>query len=178
MKKKNNIIEIIFETFLFNSRFIAILAVLGSLIASVVLFVKSTIEVLHGAIDFTSKLNSTLHVSSDASNELMKTVVTAIDEYLFATVLFIFCMGIYELFIRKINPSGQSNDTRPGWMKINSIEDLKNMLGKVILMVLVVSFFKYSLDNTYDKVLELLYFGLGILFVSLALYLSHVKPKN
>ena len=180
-KKANTVIESIFETFLFNSRFVAILAVLGSLLASVVLFVKSTAEVLHGVVGFSSKINSGLHISDEASVELMKMLVTVVDEYLFATVLFIFSMGIYELFIRKIDPARQSNDTRPGWMRIDSIDDLKNMLGNVIMMVLVVSFFKYSLDNTYDKVLDLLYFGLGILFVSLALYLSHSaahKNKN
>ena len=172
-QKSNNIIENIFETFLFNSRFVAILAVLGSLMASVVLFIKSTVEIWHGVELFTSKVISHLHVEDDASNELMKILVSAVDEYLFATVLFIFSMGIYELFIRKKDPSSQRSDNRPGWMKISSIEELKSMLGKVILMILVVSFFKYSLDNKYDQVLDLLYFGMGILFVSLALYLSH-----
>jgi len=177
-KKTNNIIEIIFETFLFNSRFIAILAVLGSLIASVVLFIKSTIEVFFGVVNFTSEIETTFHISAETSNELMKTLIMAIDEYLIATVLFIFCMGIYELFIRRIDTSRQTNDTRPGWMKINSIDELKNMLGKVIMMVLIVSFFKYSLENKYDKVLDLLYFGLGIFFVSVALYLSHSSHSH
>ena len=172
-KNTSNIIESIFETFLFNSRFVAILAVLGSLMASVVLFVKSTVEIWHGVELFTSKVMSSFHVEDDTSNELMKILVSAVDEYLFATVLFIFSMGLYELFIHKKDPLLKKNDSRPSWMKINSIDDLKSMLGKVIMMILVVSFFKYSLDNKYDKVLDLLYFGLGILFVSFALYLSH-----
>ena len=177
-KKTIQIIEKIFEAFLFNSRFVALLAVLGSLMASVVLFVKSSVEIWHGIELFTSKMISKTHVEDHASNELMKILVSAVDEYLFATVLFIFSMGIYELFIRKKALSNQSSDSRPSWMKINSIEDLKSMLGKVIMMVLVVSFFKYSLDNKYDTVLDLLYFGLGILFVSLALYLSHSLHGN
>ncbi|MDR2971634.1 MAG: YqhA family protein [Bacteroidales bacterium] len=184
-KKINKIIESIFESFLFNSRFVVILAVLGSLTASVVLFVTSTIEIAEGISERVSEQKivivegvSTFVNETKSDTKLLEILVSSVDEYLFATVLFIFSMGLYELFIRKISIENQQKKTQRNWLKINSIEDLKNMLGKVIMMVLVVSFFQYSLHLKYDQPLDLLYFGLGILFVSLALYLSHSFHKH
>ncbi|MEO1943651.1 MAG: YqhA family protein, partial [Candidatus Thioglobus sp.] len=53
---------------------------------------------------------------------------------------------------------------------INSLEDLKAKLAKVILMILVVTFFEVSLSMSFTGTIDLVYFSLGILMVSLALY--------
>jgi len=53
---------------------------------------------------------------------------------------------------------------------INSLDDLKSKLAKVILMILVVTFFEISLSMSFDGPLDLVYFSVGILLVSLALY--------
>ena len=55
---------------------------------------------------------------------------------------------------------------------INSLDDLKSKLAKVILMILVVTFFEVSLSMPFVEAVDLVYFALGILMVSLALYFS------
>jgi uncharacterized membrane protein YqhA len=58
---------------------------------------------------------------------------------------------------------------------IKSLDDLKNKLAKVILMILVVIFFEVSLTISFTSSLDLVYFALGILLVALALYFTNKK---
>ncbi|MDR2651687.1 MAG: YqhA family protein [Prevotellaceae bacterium] len=165
-----------FEAILYSSRFITFLAVLGSLTAAVVLFILSTIRVAKGlmlAIDVVQ--------SADANKSIEQVIavfVSSIDGYLFSTVLLIFGMGIYELFINKIDVVSKGKDTRPNWLIIGSIDDLKSSLGKVILMILIVSFFEHSLDIHYKSISDLLFLGAGILLIAVALFLTHAHKKH
>jgi Predicted membrane protein len=58
-------------------------------------------------------------------------------------------------------------------LMIHSLDDLKDKLAKVILMILVVMFFEQALFLKPTAPLELLYYALAIMLVALALYLSH-----
>jgi uncharacterized membrane protein YqhA len=156
-----------FEAFLFGLRFITFLAVLGSMFASIALFISSSIQIYKGLRMF---LTTNIELE-----ELVGKFVGAIDGYLFAMILVIFSMGIYELFINKMDPVDKQLDSRPSWLKINSIDDLKSSLGKVILMILIVSFFEHSLDVEYGGIKDLLFLGVGILLISVALYLTHSR---
>ncbi len=164
---------LMFESVLFGVRFTTYLAVIGSMIASVVLFVASSLKVWEG-LKFALNYSSSNH---SYAKEQVVYFVEAVDGYLFATVLIIFSIGLYELFIDKVDPVSLKNDSRPNWLRINSIDDLKSSLGKVILMILIVSFFEHSVGLHYTTALDLLYLGLGILFVSGALYLTHKKSN-
>ena len=84
---------------------------------------------------------------------------------------------MYELFISKIDIA-HGEDNASNILTINSLDDLKDRLAKVVLMILVVSFFKNVLHVTFDNPLNILYMGGGILLVSLALYFSHKSGKH
>jgi uncharacterized membrane protein YqhA len=164
-----------FEALLFSLRFVTFLAVLGSMFASIALFIRSSMQIYEGLEFFV------LHFKSGESNELEHLVaqfVASIDGYLFAMILIIFSMGIYELFINKIDPVNKALDARPSWLQIDSIDDLKSSLGKVILMILIVSFFEHSLQIHYEGITDLLFLGIGILLISAALYLTHIGEKH
>ena len=164
-----------FEALLFSLRFVTFLAVIGSMLASIALFIRSSMQIYEGLKMFV------LNFSSGESHELEHLVaqfVASIDGYLFAMILIIFSMGIYELFINKIDPVEKALDSRPSWLQINSIDDLKASLGKVILMILIVSFFEHSLQIHYDGIKDLLFLGIGILLISTALYLTHIGGKH
>lgn len=161
-----------FENLLYASRFLTLLAVVGSLLASVALFIRGTWVVIAGVLEFWHNFSST----SEADVELlMEQSVSSVDIYLFATVLIIFAMGLYELFINKIDPVERKTDTRPSWLQISSIDDLKSALGKVILMALIVSFFKYTINlgSSYQSAMDLLFMAVGIVLVALSLFLAH-----
>jgi uncharacterized membrane protein YqhA len=170
-------LENIFESFLFNSRIVTLLAVLGALLAAVVMFIKGTIKIGSAVVLFWKQVTG-VYEGGHGSEELVALLVSSVDIYLFATVLLIFSMGLYELFISKIDPASRTPDSRPNWLKVSSLDDLKSSLGKVILMILIVSFFEKSLSIEYTNALDLLYLGIGILLVSGALYLTHAGHKS
>lgn len=163
-------LETVFETFLFNSRLIVILAVLGSLTSSVLMFVRGALLIAHAAVEFVKHIGA----SQEGHDELSVTLISSVDSFLFATVLLIFAMGIYELFISKIDPASRTADSRPNWLQIHSLDDLKSAIGKVILMILIVRLFESAVKMKYDRPLDLLYLGLGVVFVAVALYLQHL----
>jgi uncharacterized membrane protein YqhA len=164
-----------FEAIVYSTRFVTFLAVLGSMLAAVVLFVMSTVQVLKGLVFFIDIIGER---DSKDLEHLVAIFVSSIDGYLFATVLLIFSMGIYELFINKIDVVSKQKDSRPNWLVISSIDDLKSSLGKVILMILIVSFFEHSLNIHYENISDLLYLGIGILLIAAALFLTHAHVKH
>lgn len=167
-----------FENILYSARYLSILAVIGSLISSVALFLRGGMVVFesirHFFIDlYAGEVNPNYE-------KMFEELVSSVDIFLFALVLIIFGVGVYELFITKIDPVERENDTRPSWLRISSVDDLKSSLGKVILMVLIVSFFKHTLELTKEQwePTTLLYLAIGILLISAALYLTHKSGKE
>lgn len=168
-----------FEGILFSSRFLTLLSVIGSLLAALALFIKGSMLVADGIVTFFSEMRAhTWKEGFKHSEDLIEMFVSSVDMYLFAMVLIIFGMGIYELFISKMDPVERRVDNRPSWLQISSIDDLKASLGKVILMILIVSFFRHTLNMEYDSPLKLLYLSVGIILIAGALYLAHNHKKG
>ena len=170
-------LEKVFEFFLFNSRFITLLAVLGSLFSSVIMFIMGTMKIANSIILFWNQVTG-IDNTAHHSGAVVALFVSSIDIYLFATVLLIFSNGLYELFVKESGTARNSPESGRHWLKVNSLDDLKSSLGKVILMILVVWFFEKALIIEYHTALELLYLGMGILLVSVALYVTRYKEKD
>lgn len=170
------LIEKYFEKLLWNSRFMVLVAVLSSLLLSLVLFVVTTIDVLSLFIHAGEYLGVTIEARKILKIEMIAHTVSAIDGFLLATILLIFALGLYELFISDIDDAKNSGCSVKV-LVINSLDDLKSKLAKVILMILVVTFFEVSLSMIFTGALDLVYFSFGILMVSLALYFGS-KSKN
>lgn len=164
-----------FESSLYFSRFLTLFAVAGSLISAMVLFIRGIFLVGNGLAVFFD----TFSFKGEGNYEkLLAVFVSSVDIFLVAMVLIIFGMGIYELFINKIDPVERKADDRPSWLQISSIDELKSSLGKVILMVLIVSFFKNSLDVPFDSAKDLLFLSVGVLLIATALYIANKAKKK
>ena len=177
MDTKQSKLEQYFESLLFNMRFITIVAVIGSLLSSLIIFLDGSLSAVKACVVFVRGLGH-FQVEAHEVDVIVPLVISAVDKYLFATVLLIFGMGLYELFISRIDPASRREDTRPYWLKIASIDDLKGSLGKVILMILIVTFFKESLRIEYKNATDLVLLGAGILLIAGSLYVQHVKSKE
>lgn len=167
-----NKIEKFFETFLWNSRLSVITAVIASLLSSLAMFYVITIDtytMISHLINYAS-LDQVERLS--LRSETITHVVELIDGYLLATVLLIFSFGLYELFISKID-AAETSENSSKVLFINSLDDLKARLAKVVLMILIVKFFEHALTMTFATPLDLLLFAGGIALIGLALYLSH-----
>ena len=95
-----------------------------------------------------------------------------VDGYLLATVMLIFSLGIYELFISDIDQAHGSKASSK-ILVIDSLDDLKSRLAKVILMIMIVTLFEQAINMHMTGPLDLLYLGGSIALIALALYWSH-----
>ena len=171
------LIETLFESFLWKSRLVVLAAVFLSLISSLALFYMATID----AVYMISHLTDYASLADEARINLRSTTIThvveLIDGYLLAIVLLIFAMGLYELFISKIDQAEKA-DNASKVLVIHSLDDLKARLAKVILMIMIVKFFEYALSMHFETPLDLLAFSAGIALIGLALYLSHQADSH
>jgi len=169
-------IEKVFEWLLWNSRFAVVLAVISSILGMFLLFAlafESMIGLVHEYIEMTfmGVTHEGFHI------EAVGQIISAVDDFLLGTVLLIFGLGLYELFISKIDIA-ETNENSSNILMINNLDDLKDRLSKVVLMILVVAFFKNVLHVTFDNPLNILYMGGGILLVSLAIYFTHKSGSH
>ncbi|WP_190600413.1 YqhA family protein [Candidatus Vesicomyidisocius sp. SY067_SCS001] len=164
-----NGLEKYFEKLLWGSRYMVLVAVISSLLLSLLLFVITAVDVFALLVHIFDYIIATPEIRKVLKIELVAHTVGSIDGFLLATILLIFSLGLYELFISDIDEAKDS-DQSSKVLVINSLDDLKSKLAKVILMILVVTFFEVSLLMSFDSSLDLVYFSLGILMVSLALY--------
>lgn len=163
--------EKLFESALWRSRFFTLFAVVFSIIGSMILFVVASLDIWGVVVMIWDMLVNHAH-PDHLHEEVVANIIGAVDLFLIAIVMMIFSMGIYELFISKIDEAEQSGNSSEV-LKIHSLDQLKDKIAKVIIMVLVVSFFQRVLHTTYSGPLEMLYFAGSILLLALALYFLH-----
>ncbi|MGF1547298.1 MAG: YqhA family protein [Thiotrichales bacterium] len=168
-------LERFFESLLWNSRLVVVLAVVASLLVAFAMFFIATVDawyLISHLGDYTeAKLTEEARVALRAV--MVTHVVEIIDGYLLATVMLIFSLGLYELFISKLEQAGRYEQSSKVLL-ISSLDDLKSRLGKVVLMILIVKFFEHALGMSFDTPLHLLEFAAGVALIGLALYLSHL----
>lgn len=146
------------------------------MVASFAMFFVATVDAAYMAGHLMDYASSTL-TSADRTSLRAITVthvVEIVDGYLMATVLFIFALGLYELFISNIE-AAENSEAGSNVLIIHTLDDLKSRLAKVILMILIVRFFENAIHMRFDNALDLLYLAGGIALIGLALYLSHDK---
>jgi len=86
MKKPiQGLAEAIFETFLFNSRIIVIIAVVGSLVSSVLMFLHGALQIYQATTLFVQ--HPMPQHDAPAHADLSVLLISSVDTFLFATVL-------------------------------------------------------------------------------------------
>ena len=163
-------IEIGFENLLWSTRFFVLLAVIFSMIGGIALFIVASVDVWHVTVSVFNNYFGGVH-PADFHEKIVAELIGAIDLYLIAIVLFIFGFGLYELFISKIDVAERSAASKI--LEIHSLDELKDKLAKVIIMVLIVGFFKRAMHTTYGGPLDMLYLAGAILALALAFYFMH-----
>lgn len=162
-------LEKMFESTLWSSRFIIILAVIFGLIGAVVLFVVASFDIY----DTTKFVINTYMSHAHPENfheDVVGGVIGAVDLYLIGVVMLLFSFGLYELFISDIDVAKDANGEENQLLAIHSLDQLKDKISKVIVMVLVVGFFQKVGHTQYNGALDLFYLALSITAVAVGLY--------
>ena len=179
MERSVKFLETLFEGVLWRSRYIVLFAVVASMAASFAIFFMATADVVYLVQHVSHYLDSTL--TQEARTALRDSTIThiveVVDGYLLGAVMLIFALGMYELFVSDIDQARQSK-AASRILLIESLDDLKNRLAKVILMILIVKLFEHALKIEIASPLHLLYLGASIALIGLALYFSHAADKH
>lgn len=139
-----------------SSRYLVVIAVIGSFLASLVVLVYGGLTVLSIGLDAFShgafNVNGAKHLSVE--------FIEVIDLLLLGTVLYIIALGLYELFIDETLPT-------PSWLVITTLDDLKAKLTGVIIVLLAVTFLAEVVN--WDGSSNILYLGVAVGLVLFAL---------
>lgn len=169
--------KIIFEKLLLLCRLFVLLPVIFGLIGSISLFLTATYDMIYLAGDVFHAVR-TMNFPESLHSDLVSQIIGSVDLYLIAIVLLIFSFGLYELFISDMGSNnGKKKIELPSILSISSLDELKDKLAKVIVMVLVVSFFQHVIYIKYSGGLDMLYFALSIAALSVGVYLLHKDSK-
>ncbi len=163
-------VERLFERILWSSRLVVVVPVVASVVMAIAAFYLGTVDVVYLVTHLASYADiSRPHANTRAT--LLAAIIRALDDYLLAAVLLIFALGLYELFIGKID-AAERDETASRLLLIRSIDDLKDRLAKVVLLVLIVEFLQSALAKPPTGALDLLYLAIGIALIGVALYLT------
>ena len=169
-EEEQGFLERLFEKMLWTTRYVVVLAVIFSVVGAISLFVLGSFEIVASLWTYLPPLLS-IGTEIDHSKLLYK-LITAVDLYLIGVVLLIFGFGIYELFISKIDIARK--DEGVTILEIENLEELKNKIIKVIIMVLIVTFFEKILqlgaNDVFEAPKQMLFFALSILALALGVY--------
>ncbi len=149
-----------------SSRYIILIAVLGSLGAFIALLISGALQI--GIIIFYAITEP--NISSKGLKALSLAFIEIIDIFLLATVFYIIALGLYELFI-------DANVELPNWLSFQDLDDLKNKLASVVIVVLGVLFLGQALEWKGNDILS---YGVAVALVIAALtyFLSQKDKKS
>ena len=166
-------LERLFENGLWLLRFITIIPVIFSAIGAIVLFYVGSIEII-------GSVKAILNGGEETERILPKVmggIIGGIDVYLIGVVMILFSYGIYELFISKINV-GRMENTEVQLLTITSLDQLKDKILKVIVMVMVVGLFKRLLELEIKTYTDILFWAISILLIACSSYLMKTNDKH
>ena len=141
-----------------GSGWLFLLAVVGSALISVALFVFG----FGLAVVTLYEVAFNIQLDLSVLKGLLAIFIEIIDIFLVATVFYIVALGLYELFIAKA--------PLPGWLKICDLDDLKEKLLGLVIIALAVLFLGDAL--TWEGTMNILAYGaaIGAVIISLSMY--------
>ncbi len=161
--KNQNWLDKYFEPYLYRSMRLSILAVIGTYVMAVILFLKGIIKTWNIVINFNEDVDL---------KRLKIEIISIADMFIFGLAMMILAFGTYKLFVGKVKPLNQSKT--PVWLQnINDFGALKIIIAKVVILVLILLFLELIIENFQRfqtaSLYELLIIPLGVLLISFAL---------
>ncbi len=139
-----------------SSRYMVVIAIIGAFLASLTVLIYGGVTVITIIFDVFSHGTFTI----DGAKHLAVESIEIIDLFLLGTVLYIIALGLYELFIDESLPT-------PSWLHITNLDDLKEILIRVIIVLLAVTFLAEIV--TWNGSVTILALGLAVGIVLFAL---------
>jgi uncharacterized membrane protein YqhA len=131
----------------FYLRYVAVLAVIAPFFGAVLMLLLGTKDTVEAYLLFFGLEEPEGAV--EAGESAMIKLVASIDHFLFSAILMIFAIGLYFLFFRAASHSKGKNGHKktPSWKHLKNMGGMDEMLLKVIIMLLAVSFLEFMLNT-------------------------------
>lgn len=147
------------------TRLISVLAVLSSLLGSLVMFWIGTVNtfktiLLVLGIEEAVVEGGRIDPTELATIELLE----CLDDFLVGLAFLYFAYGIYSLFIQL----GRKTPDQPSWLRIGSIGTLKKTLLELLVVLLTVIFVKGLLERLSFRSLEWTYLVIPLSILAIA----------
>ena len=171
--------ERIVESLLWNSRLVFGVAALACLLLALGLLWVSILDTVH-MLALSLQYAEPGHeatVRKALRTELIGEAVKSLDGFLLAMALLISAFGIYELFVSDLDVA-HSHAQGGRILVIRSLDDLKSRLGKVVLVIMVVTLFEAVLEFHAVTALDLLAVSAAIVLAACALYINHRDSRD
>jgi uncharacterized membrane protein YqhA len=158
-----------FERGLSLTQLTVVLPVIVLLLSGVGAYVYGTIYAVHSVIDISDK---------PFVPRNLQLFLIEIDLFLIGATLIIAAIGLYELFVARIDPA-HTRRPLPAWLEMNDLNDLKARVISMIILVTAVSFADVLLEFASDT-LDVLYLaaGVAVFIVALTIYLRFGSSDN
>ena len=133
-------------TALFSMRYLAVVAVTGAFLGSFLMFLLGATDVVNAYLVFFGIKPAEGEI--EAGEAAMITLVASVDHFLFATILMIFGIGIYALIFYSSSKNTKDHSAHAkhsDWNHLKDLGGMDEMLLKVIIMLLSVSFLEFVL---------------------------------
>lgn len=151
-----------FEKILIATKYLVYIPVVTLVIASGVIMVWTIVN-FGLAFDF----------SSITEKEMLVGMISMIDAFLLAILTLMIAVSLYELYISPIS----EHPNVPQAFLIESLDELKNKLSKVVYMILLVLFFKQIIQYQFATIQEMVLLALGIVLIAISLYFVR-EPRS
>jgi uncharacterized membrane protein YqhA len=146
------------------------LAQLAVVLPVVVLVLSGVGAYVYGAVYAVHSVADIVNHPFTAHN--LRLFLTEIDLFLIGATLIIAAIGLYELFVSRIDPA-HTRRPLPAWLEMNDLNDLKARVISMIILVVAVTFTDVLLEFPRNE-LELLYLaaGVAVFILALTIYLK------
>lgn len=146
-----------------GSRYLVILSVLGTLVGSIIVLGYGVVTVVGVSITI---FFSRAIFNTEEAKIVAASSIELIDLFLLSTILYIVSLGLYRLFIDSKLPL-------PDWLLISDLNDLKERILGVIIVLLTISFLGYLVEWHFgDYSIAALGFGVGLVLFAISYSLS------
>lgn len=140
-----------------SSRYLILIAIAGAFFTAFTILVYGAVALVYIIPSLFNYAAFSLEKAKDVAFESIE----VIDFFLLGTVLYIVALGLYILFI-------DENLPRPHWLTVSNLDDLKERLIGVVIVLLAATFLGYVIDWNGNTVI----LNLGIAVASVLLTLG------
>lgn len=134
-----------------SSRYLVVLAVVASLVASAAAFLWGTWK--------TWVILWDLAATGGASPQAAVRLIELMDKFLIAIGLYIFAVGLHDLFLGELD--------LPGWLDVHNLQDIKSRMSSILVLVMAITFLEHLVLWQDPK--GTLFFALAIAVVTISL---------